>query len=182
MDYYGCPKPAYYVFKRCAKPLISSILPDDDGMCKVYLSANGNSPDSIHGVGRLYRYNILTGCEDNVHEFEVDTAYGESGVIYETPSISLDPETVLIFDIVTNHGSDRSFTLPAETNYAHMKFAENYGKIEIIRETDTEIEILAHEVTPFAMVDIPNTMLSENCMFMKRGERKIIYKEKLINV
>ncbi len=172
IDYYGNPKPGYYAFKRCAKPLIASIQLHDeisDAPCtRVYLSYHGSAEQIAVGSCRLYRYHILSGEEDYEYEIPIEIQAGRSEIIFNDEAIPLTCETVLVADIQTDVGSDRAFCLPAGCCYADMAFVD--AQPEIVEETEDFIRLQAKETLPFALIDTENVILEENGAFLKKGE------------
>lgn len=74
VDYYGNPKPAYYVFRRCAKPVITSLY-EEDGEIKAYVCVNGKN--GVSAKGRVYLYNVLTGEKIRLQEFDGKFSVGQ---------------------------------------------------------------------------------------------------------
>jgi len=174
VDYYAMPKPAYYAFKRTAKPVIGSIQLTDERTgtpcTRVYLSHNGVGESSV-GTCRLYRYNIVTGQEDYETYLPVNVPAGSTAVLCDLAELPLTNETVLIADIETTCGCDRAFSLPRGVCYGNMPFAD--CEATICGKTDDTVTVGADETIPYAFLDIADTVLDDNGFFLKKGETKI---------
>ena len=177
VDWYGMPKPAWYSFKRCAKPLIASIqlLDDLDGSprTQVFLSHNGTGPDA-RGRCRLYRYDIRTGAEQTVRETDFRVPAGSAVRILDGAYEPMDDETVLIADVESDRGRDRAFSLPPGRCYADMPFVLEAP--QIVEETDERIRVRAASTIPYAFVDPGDTVLETNGVFLKKGEEAVYRK------
>ena len=171
VDYFTMPKPGYFAFRRCAKPVIASIVPEEDGRTVVYLSHNGIG-ETAEGHLRLYRYNLVTGEEDFVTEVPIDQPAGVSGAVLSVPAIPMNRETVLLADVVTGRGNDRAFTLPPMCRYADMAFGTDEPEVEF--RGDCAI-VHTRCAIPFVLFDTGEVYdgLGE---FMKAGETRSMLK------
>ncbi len=167
VDYYGCPKPGYYAFQRCAGPVMASIVPDDQGRTKVYVSVNGLT----EAVGKLwlYRYNLVTGEEDCESGIYLRQKANGAAVALDVPAIPMTNETVLLADVETDAGCDRAFALPPMHRYADMAVSLTDGKAVVVEEDETGITLRADGAVPFAMVDVAGVYRGFGG-FMKNGE------------
>lgn len=179
VDYDGRPKPAFYTFRRTAKPLIASVT-EERGQYRVYVCHRGMT--AVSGHGRLYRYNIITGEEDPIASAAFDALCNESRVILtaDKADIALDREHVLLFDLYDRNTADRvcdrAYFLPLA--FGQMTFAAPTADnplYTLTEDTDT-YHITAHETVPVLLLDTPY-LLSDNSMFLKRGECVTIYKQ-----
>ncbi len=167
VDYYCAPKPAFYAFKRCAKPFVASIT-EHDGYITVYASHAGNGKS--RGVGRLYSYNMVTGEEKWEKNLEFDVS-NDSKVIFKAElscfAELLDRETVLIFDTEYDRAYFHLYT-PAEMNFGD-------GKFTVVSEDSDGITVRADGCVPVLLLDVPY-LLSDNSFFMKSGEVRTLRK------
>lgn len=179
LDYYGIPKPGYYMFKRCAKPLVASIVLEDPitgvPCTRVYLSYQGNGEPAV-GTCRFYRYHLVSGEEDEIRECTVSIPAGSVHVLFDLAPIPLDRDTVLIADIETDRGCDRAFCLPSHTAYCDMAFVNGDAVVTAIDEET--LRVYAPVTIPFVLVDPGDGITDENAMFMKAGETRILHLEK----
>ncbi len=168
VDYDGNPKPAFYTFRRTAKPLLSSVT-TEDGQYRVYVSHRGT--ESVCGHGRLYRYNIVTGDEETVCEVSFDALCNESRMIAsaEADHIILGSEWMLIFDLESDTCEDRAYFLPLP--FGQMAFAAPTAEDPLYSavEDETGFTVTAQETVPFLLLDVPY-LLSDNSMFLKKCE------------
>ncbi|MBQ8578787.1 MAG: hypothetical protein IJ449_12620 [Clostridia bacterium] len=170
VDYYGGEKPAYYMFARCAKPLIGAIS-EEDGTVFVTVCHRGR--ETVSGNARLCCYNIKTGAETELAHLRFDNLSNESRVLY-TPkmdSLNLDRETVLLLDTESTAGCDRAYFLPL----AWKDMAFDGAPAYTVTESDTAFTVAAETTVPVLLLDVPYH-LSENSMFVKRGETVVIQK------
>ena len=167
VDYYGAPKPAFYSFKRCAKPFVASIT-ERDGKLVVYASHAGCG--GAAGVGRLYSYNTVSGEEKWEKNLSFDVANG-SEIIFEADISDfvglLDRETVLIFDTEYDRAYFHLYA-PAEMNFGS-------GKFVVVSEDADSITVRADGCVPVLLLDVPY-LLSDNSFFMKSGEVRTLRK------
>ena len=170
IDYDGNPKPAFYTFRRTAKPLIASVT-EEDGQYRVYVSHRGTEHTSGHG--RLYRYNIVTGAEETVYETAFDALCNESrGIIaVDAADVSLDYEHILLFDLFGSDGvmCDRAYFLPLSHRLMAFSAPTADDVLYDITEYDTGYTVTARETVPVLLLDVPY-LLSDNSMFIKKGE------------
>ncbi len=176
VDYYAMPKPAYYAFMRCAKPLIASIVPNEDGRTRVYISYNGKG-ERAHGQIRLYSYNLQTGEEREETIAAINQAAGETKCVIDVAAVSMTKEMVLLADVSSDIGDDRAFALPFMHCYADMPL--DAGKVAVITEDEDCITIRAERATPFAMVDYDGYVFTGAGEFMKKGEIRQLNKRKI---
>ena len=178
VDYDGNPKPAYYTFRRTAKPLISSVTEEDGAYC-VYVSHRGTTLASVSG--RLCRYNIVTGEEEELCRTAAVRIENESRMIASVPSdsVTLDSEHILLFDLTSDAGDDRAFFLPLA--FSKMAFASPTADDTLYTVTETEdaFIVTAKETVPVLMLDVPY-VLSDNSMFLKKGECVTIHKQEVL--
>ncbi len=178
VDYDGNPKPAYYTFRRTAKPIVSSVTKEGDAYC-VYVSHRGTAFASASG--RLYRYNVVTGEEEELCRTATIRLENESRMITSIPtdSVMLNREWILIFDLTSDAGDDRSYFLPL--SFGQMAFASPTADntLYTVTETETSFTVTANETVPVLLLDVPY-VLSDNSMFLKRGECVTIHKQEVL--
>ncbi len=171
VDYYGNEKPAYYTFRRCAKPLIGAIS-KENGSLIARLCHRGMT--AVSGKYRLYRYNIVTGAEDDVASGSFADLCNTSTVLWQTgdgASPMLDREQILILDTDSDAGCDRAYFLPLA--WKDMRFAAKPHYT--VTEDDAGYTVTAEETVPVLLLDVPYH-LSDNSLFLKRGETVRILK------
>ena len=165
VDYYGNPKPAYYVFRRCAKPVITSLY-EEDGEIKAYVCVNGKN--GVSAKGRVYLYNVLTGEENTLAEFDGTFSVGSTCAATaeksKIPQIEQN-ENIVLCDLESDICSDRSFYCP--NYFKNVPWGKNDAFV--LTETDGGCEITADTCIPYVMLDT-DSKLSDNCFFLKKGE------------
>ncbi|MBR6766289.1 MAG: hypothetical protein IKM06_07380 [Clostridia bacterium] len=172
IDYYTMPKPAYYVFKRCARPLLCCIQ-EEDGVLEVRIS--NDSLKAAMGNCKLYIYDFKN--DKNTEEYDFSFNIGENcaktvfKLDYALLKEKLTENTVLLCDMESDICSDRAFFIP----HRFMDVDFEYNKIRIISEDELSITVTADAFTPFALIDVPY-YLEENCFPMKKGEIRRINK------
>ena len=174
-DYYGCAKPALYMFHRCAQPFLISIDKDRKDQICVIASYNGNPlhDKPLDGFVHLYRYNIRTGKEDSEKQIPFHLEVGETRQIYtgEKPK-GLDCRHMLLADASAGQRKDRAYYYPLHP--AEMDFEK--GTVEIAGEDDGSVTVFAPVTIPVMLIDTGDTLLSDNGFFLKRGEWKTLEK------
>ena len=171
IDYYARPKPAFYAFMRCAKPVIA-ILSEEDGKLTVSVSNDALLP--ARGRGRLYLYDFASDGELLPTAFSYDVAPNAAADVlsleYAPFEAKLSRTRLLLCDIENDDGStDRAFLVPVR--YADLDL--DYRPLRVLSETPDEITVRADAFTPFALLDDP-AFLSENALCLKRGETKTL--------
>ena len=165
VDYYGNPKPAYYVFRRCGKPVITS-LHEEDGKIKAYVCVNGKN--GVSAKGRVYLYNVLTGEENTLAEFDGEFSAGSTCAAAaeksKIPQIEQN-ENIVLCDLESDICSDRSFYCP--NYFKNVPWGKNNAFV--LTETGSDFEITADTCIPYVMIDTERK-LSDNCFFLKKGE------------
>ena len=176
VDYYGRPKPSWYAFREAAAPFSLSILPDAGGKTKVFLSFFG-ADETAEGSGVLSRYRISDGKEDLVIPFSFTIRAGESLPVLSLPSVELGKGSLLLADAETPRGRIRAFSLPDGVDYADAAFSLSERDCEVLYEDSDSILVEGRETCPFVILDRPDSILSENLFFLKKGERRLIRKK-----
>ena len=171
IDYYAVAKPALYVFKRCAKPVIVS-LADCDGKLTVTVSNDGLS--SVSGKGRLALYDFKVNKDDLSTEFTYTVPANSAETVltldYAPFRAALTRTRLPLCDIENEDGTtDRAFLIPSR--YADLDL--DYRPVRVIEETPDAITVQAEAFTPFALVDTPD-LLSDNAICMKPGETRVL--------
>ena len=171
IDYYAKPKPAYYTFKRCAKPVVAS-LEKKDGKLNIYVS--NDKLTECTGKGSVYLYDFKENKKLTEKSFEFSIEANEAGKVYECDfaEFELNGKTIIICDIESNINSDRAFYMD---NFSKTELT--YKDAQIIDEDAQSITVKAEEFIPYVMLDVPYE-LEENCFTMLNGEVKKIMKIK----
>ena len=173
IDYYAVAKPAFYAFKRCAKPVICSIA-EEGGKLTVTVSNDSLVP--VSGKGRLALYDFKEDRDLIPTEFAYTVpANGVETVLsldYE-PFAELFTRTRLpLCDVENADGTtDRAFLVPSR--YADLDL--DYRPLRVLSETPDGVTVQADAFTPFGLIDSPD-FLSDNAICMKPGEIRILKK------
>ncbi len=169
VDYYGNPKPAFYAFRRCAKPIISSIN-EENGEISLYVCVNGKNAVTVKG--RFYLYNVISGEETVLYDFKDLYSVGSTRVVsFERKNIdNIDlPENVLLCDIESELNLDRSVLY--QNTYSAIPFEMDYT-VKTEKENDS-LTVSCNKTVPCVMLD-SQEILSDNCFFIKRNETVIL--------
>ena len=165
VDYYTCPKPAFYAFKRASKETVGSIT-EKDGIISAYVCHTGAR--RAEGSFRLYYYDVISGGEIDVSSGEY-SILNEKIKVFEGEMPPLSDSVIPILDI----DGDRAFLLTK--GYKNIPWGkESYG---IVSETEDEITVRADTTVYCALLDTP-CRLSDNSFFIKRGEERTLKKIK----
>ena len=174
IDYYACPKPMYYTFKRCAKPVIAA-LSGDDGKLAVHVC--NDRMEAVQGRASIYVCNVETGEETSISEFEFSVGENCSEKVFECQYCLIEPRinerSVILCDITCDGDEDRAMFVPKRFADLDISYAEPC----VIEENEDSIMLSADSFIPYAMLDLPY-LLSDNCFILKKGERKTIKKVK----
>lgn len=171
IDYYARPKPAFYTFQRCAKPVIA-VLSESDGKLTVSLSNDSLSP--VSGRGRLSLYDFVSDADLLPTEFHFTVPANAAETVlsldYAPFAALLSRTRLLLCDIITDDGAtDRAFLVPGR--YADLDLT--YRPLRVISETSDSIIVQSDAFTPFGLVDYPD-LLSDNAICMKKGETRVL--------
>lgn len=165
IDYYVQPKPAFYTFKRCAKPVVASIY-EKSGSLMVNIGNDSLSASS--GEGKLYLYNFKTDKNLCEYSFEFSVESNSCSDVFETEYATLadkmGKDEILICDIKSDKGTDRAFFI--KNRFSDLDIV--YSDFEVTEKTDNHITVRANEFSPYTIIDIPN--LEDNCFMLKKGE------------
>ncbi len=173
VDYYGKPKPAFYAFRRCANPVISSIS-EENGEINLYVCVNGKN--AVNVKGRFYLYNVISGEETEIYSFDNHYSLGSTKVAsFERNNIkNIElPENVLLCDIESELNQDRSILY--QNTYRAVPFERDYI-LKTEKKNDT-LTVSSNKTVPCMMLD-SEEILSNNCFFIKKNEIVILKKEK----
>ncbi len=165
VDYYTCPKPAFYTFKRASKETICSVT-EKNGVISAHVCHTG--VNKTCGKWRLYYYDVLSGDERDIASGDYELL-NESKSVYEGSAKNIPDNEILILDI----DSDRSFLLI--NGYKNVPWGEE--SYSIVSETEGEITVKADTTVYCTLLDTENR-LSDNSFFMKRGEERTLKKIK----
>ena len=169
LDYYAQPKPAYYMFKRCAKAVIAS-LEEENGKLLVHVCNDALAPAA--GNGKLYLYDFAANKnvweQDFSFDVPVNTAEQALAVEYNTLTAQMNRNTVLLCDIACNLGEDRAMFI--EKRFKDLDI--HYGEARVLARDAQSITVTVDTFQPYVIIDEPN--LVENCFALKKGEVKVI--------
>jgi beta-mannosidase len=172
IDYYACPKPSYYAFKRCAaKALV--MLSESDGVLSLHVG--NDSLEALTGSASLYVYDTANGrelCRREI-DFSLKPNCTESvfECDYEEFAKNMNENCVILCDALSTLGDDRAILVPKR--YSDLKVG--YSDWRVIYENEEKITVEADGFTPFVMIDSPY-LLSDNCFILKKGERRTVKK------
>jgi beta-mannosidase len=174
IDYYACPKPSYYAFKRCAKQLMATIS-DSDG--KLVMHICNDSLASVQGSASLYIYNVETGEERSIAEIKFAIGENSSKNVFECQYESLKDtmceKDIILCDLYSTLGEDRAMLIPRRFADLGIKYCDPI----VLSESDDELTVSTEAFIPYTMLDLPY-LLSDNCFILKKGESKTIKKIK----
>ena len=166
VDYYGCPKPAYYAFRRGAKPFLASVT-KKDGRLLVYGCNDSLKP--VSGTGTLSLYDFA--ADETVLEkpFSFQVAANASQEVLscdfgEWEAMLTDTRAILC-DVESNAGKDRAHLVTDR----YLSWKQPFGSVEVLEETPDSVTVRAGGFTPFAILDRTD-LLDDNCFLLKKGE------------
>ena len=171
IDYYGVAKPAFYAFKRCAKPVLASIAKCGNQLT-VTVSNDGLAP--VSGKGRLALYDFGEEKDYLPTEFTYTVPANASATVlsldYKPFADRFTRTRLPLCDIANEDGStDRAFFVPAR--YADLDLT--YRPLRVIADTPDSVTVQADAFSPFALLDSPD-LLSDNAICMKKGETRVL--------
>ena len=139
---------------------------EEDGKIKAYVGVNGKN--GVSAKGRVYLYNVLTGEENTLAEFDEKFSVGSTCAATaeksKIPQIEQN-ENIVLCDLESDICSDRSFYCP--NYFKNVPWGKNDAFV--LTETDGGCEITADTCIPYVMLDT-DSKLSDNCFFLKKGE------------
>ena len=175
IDYYACPKPAYYAFKRSAKPVIASVF-DDDGRLSLYVC--NDSLRRVEGSARLYVHDFKANSDLYSVDIPVLIEENRTEKVFEcdfaTVDAILSDSTVILCDLTTNICDDRALFVKERFSDLDICYAEPI----ILSDTDSEITVTTDQFNPCVILDLP-CLLSDNCFALKANEVRVIQKIRL---
>ena len=172
LDYYACPKPAYYAFKRSAKPVIASVW---EGDSKLSVHICNDSLRAASGNAKLYVYDFKANAELYTVDIPFSVCENRTERIFECDFSLIDAllsdTTVILCDLTSDGGDDRAFLVKNRFSDLAIRYSEPI----IVSETDNEITVTTDSFNPYVMLDVPY-LLSDNCFTLKAGEIKVLKK------
>ena len=162
VDYYAMPKPAFYAFKRCSKPVIASLEQEGDEL-RVYVC--NDSLEAASGNGKVYLYDFREDRELMATSFDYAVGANVSELVltvdYREMKEHMTNSTVILCDIP----GDRAFLIPER----YQDLDLHYVDAKILEQSEETVTVTTDSFLPFAMVDLP-AVLDDNCMPLKKGE------------
>ena len=162
VDYYAMPKPAFYAFKRCAKPVIASLEQEGEEL-RVYVC--NDSLEATSGNGKVYLYDFREDRELMATSFAYAVGANVSELVltvdYREMKEHMTNSTVILCDIP----GDRAFLIPGR----YQDLDLHYADAKILAQSEEAVTVMTDSFLPFAMVDLP-AVLDDNCMPLKKGE------------
>ena len=172
LDYYACPKPSYYTFKRGAKPVISTISLEDG---RLSLHVCNDAMSRVSGSARLYVYDFKAKCELYCEYIPFSIAENASEKVFECDFAVFDAylseSSLVMCDLVSELCEDRSFFI--KDRYCDLDIS--YTEPNVILENETSISVTTDKFNPYVVLDVPY-VLSDNCFALKPGEVKTLEK------
>ena len=169
VDYYGMPKASFYSFRRCARPVVSSVT-CEDGEYKITLS---NTMNKASGA-KIHAYLMKKGENFKViEEKEFEMSVGAYSAECDTLGWEFDDDYVVVCDADCGDYIDRSF-------YAYDRL--------FIKDCSEEIEVIDFDVDSITIransyvhaIELEGECLfSENYFSLMAGEEKTVKWEKL---
>jgi beta-mannosidase len=152
IDYYNIPKNAYYSFKRCAKPVISSI-DFENGVYRVYVINDREETEVKVSI------KVLSSDRKTVREYRtlnILLPKYSSHFVFEAEGILADREA-LICDIEGEFGRDRAFYLHGglEIKPVDVSFEAD--------ELNGTVKVSAKEKYVHAVTVSGNAVFDDNC-------------------
>ncbi len=108
LDYYNRPKAAWYAFRRLAAPVVASI-DASDGSYEVHVGNKQTTPATIRGTLTHLGSDGVSVLASR--EVCATVPAADAAVVLRTP-VSLQTGEVLVFDLQTDSGCDRTFYAP----------------------------------------------------------------------
>ena len=169
VDYYGIPKPAFYSFKRCSKPVVASII-ENNGKCEIYVSNDSLSPVTLN-----MKLCVANSAKNNVlYEEVVSLDANCSSVVKTLDMPGLKDGSVLICDVYNDNYSDRAFH---KTGALHV---EETNAVKIVSRTEDSITVSANKYVH--AVELEGEYLFEDNYFsLTAGETRTISMSALSN-
>lgn len=166
VDYYALPKAAYYGFKKTAKPVAVSI-EQKGGSYSVYVC--NDTRNDLHGSGKIWVQNFKTAAKEHICAFEFTAAANSSAAVYTADGLSQDADSLLMCEIQSDGGNDRSFRFdkrPQDKNFPQTR-------VEIVERSADSITLAAENYAHAVMLD-GEYVFEDNCFCMLPGERKTV--------
>ena len=174
LDYYACPKPAYYTFKRCSKDIISTISLENG---KLALHVCNDALTDVSGKARLYVYDFRAERELWSHDVAFEVRENCTEKAFECDFCELDallsPTTVILCDTESSLGSDRAMFI--KDRFADLEL--DCSAPVVLSESEEKLTVTVNAFDPCVIIDVPY-LLSDNCFPLKAGEVKVIKKIK----
>ena len=172
LDYYANPKPSYYVFARCSKPVIASFERKGN---KLDLFVCNDGLTDYKGKGKIYLYDFKIRKSLFEDKFEFISKANESYSVFSINGEKYDSlrnsGTILLCDIEGEFGFDRAFFI--DRKYADLDLVYKYPEID--RISDKKFIVKCDAFLPFAICDTDDNITSDNCFtLINNGEEKII--------
>lgn len=164
LDYYCMPKAAFYQFRRCAAPLVSSVTCDG---INYSVTLSNSRFKTVTAKGCAYRFdktNMVEAAEK--YEFDITAdAYSASAV--KLPW-SVDENCVIVCDIDCDGFSDRSFYKHGDLSIHNCNDA-----LRIVARDDKSITV-SSESYIHAVEFEGNCLFSDNYFSLLPGEEKTV--------
>lgn len=172
IDYYACPKPAYYTFMRSTKPVIAA-LSEKNG--KFSLHVCNDALQGVTGNAKLYVHDFKENCDVWVKSIAFNVNENASEKIFECDFAELDAllneNTVILCDLESDLGCDRALFVKDRFSDLAIEFTTPV----IVSEDENEYVITTENFNPYVVLDVPY-LLSDNCFTLKAGEKKTVKK------
>ena len=160
IDYFNKPKLGYYSFKRCAKPILSSI----DFVNGKYIFSVSNDTLSAY-TAKITLYKVKKGLHEQIEQF--DLICPENTVSEKQIDVQLEENEVLIADLRCEANDCRSFY-----NHGDLQLDKIGNAIEYSVE-DGRVTLVAKKYVHSIELE-GEAIFEENGFGMLKGERKMV--------
>lgn len=164
VDYYTAPKPAYYIFSRCAKKIVTSVYVKNNR----YVLNVSNSSDENRIIEAEAKLCEISSDMESVKTEKISIKIPPYSAAEKELSFGCSAQYAVICDSKWSEGTDRSFYKDGKLN---IKKAEN--AITILERTDNSITVVAGRYVHAVELE-GNYIFSDNYFSMLKGETKTI--------
>lgn len=170
VDFYGVPKAAFYSFRRCAKPVISSVTCVDGA----YAVTVSNVLDQAVSVeGRAYLCRKSEGMRV-VGESSFSMSVGDYAAATTRLDFEVDEDHVVVCDITCDEGEDRSFY-----NHGRLAIKPCADSLRVVARDDKSITVAADSYVHIVELE-GDCVFSDNYFSLMPGESKTVTWEAVV--
>ena len=168
VDYYGMPKAAYYIFKRCAKHLVGSLKPNKDSYI-LTLSSDVKTNTAV----TVNAYMLEKGSV--LKKYSTAAQILNYGIVNVDIPWRVENDKVVVCDIEYSEGGDRCFHKDGVLNMVPCD-----KDIRIMAKSEDSITILANNYVHAVELE-GEYLFDDNYFSMMPGEMRIIHFDKIEN-